>query len=336
MADQRPLPAWISEIANSRVLTSKDGASFLIDGGYRDILKSLEKLRAEHSIKAVEGIWVTHYHDDHTDNVQAVSDRFDAPVYTVARMADILAHPSAYRMPCLTTAPIRARVQPDGQKLRWREFELTFHDFPGQTLYHGGLHVRRDSGEEVFFVGDSFTPSGIDDYCLHNRNISREGEGYLYCLDVLRRYPAAWLINQHVSPMFRFAAPHYERMRAELSERMRLLDELSPWPDRNFMLDESWARMYPYGQEIAPGEFTLELRLLNHAAAARDFNVTWNPPPGVTLVSAERRVRIPGRAEKAVTARLRAGTTGLYIVTAGVRFGPHDLPDWAEAMVRVK
>jgi glyoxylase-like metal-dependent hydrolase (beta-lactamase superfamily II) len=336
MADQRPLPSWIVEMANSRVILSKDGAAFLVDAGYRDIIKSLERMRADGRFSRLEGIWVTHYHDDHTDNVQAVSDRFDAPVYTTSRMSDILANPSRYRVPCLTTAPIRARTEPEGRKLRWHEFELTFHDFPGQTLYHGGLHVRRESGEEIFFVGDSFTPSGIDDYCLHNRNIQREGGGYLYCLNLLQRYSSAWLINQHVSPMFRFTESHYTQMRKALSTRMRLLDQLSPWPDRNFMVDESWARMYPYGQETGPGEFTVELRIVNHAPEAHEFDVSWNPPPGVSLVRGERKVRIAARAERSLQARLRADTPGLYLVTAGVRFGPHELPDWAEAMVRVR
>jgi hypothetical protein len=252
-------------------------------------------------------------------------------------MVDILAQPWRYRMPCLTTAPIRGQVEAEGRKLRWHEFELSFHDFPGQTLYHGGLHIRRDSGEEVFFVGDSFTPSGIDDYCLYNRNTVREGEGYLYCLDLLRRqYPSAWLINQHVAPMFRFTASHHDAMRSALLQRIQLIRELSPWPDPNFMVDESWARMYPYGQEVAPGEFTVALRILNHAPEAQTFEIDWNPPPGVRLVSAERRLRIAARTEKSATARLRVTTPGLYVLTAGLRFGSHELPDWTEAIVRVK
>ena len=335
MAEQMPLPSWIVEIANSRVIISADRAAFLVDAGYRDIVRSLEKLKNAGRFNRLEGIWVTHYHDDHTDNVQAVADRFDAPVHTTARMADILANPARYDMPCLTTAAIRARIEPERHKLRWHEFELTFYDFPGQTLYHGGLLVRRNSGEEIFFVGDSFTPSGIDDYCLYNRNILREGEGYLYCLDVLHRSPRAWLINQHVSPMFRFAGAHYDRMRAALFDRMRLLDELSPWPDRNFMVDASWARTYPYSQQTSTGEFSISTRVTNHSGDARDFAVSWNPPAGVDLLDSDRRITVAAHQEGTANARFRASAPGLYVITAGLRFGTYDLPDWAEAIVRV-
>ena len=89
--------------------------------------------------------------------------------------------------------------------------------FPGQTLYHGGLPVERESGEKLFFAGDSVTPSGTDDYCVQNRNLVRAGEGYSYCLDLLVQLGEEfWLINQHVLPMFRDDAGQMARMREEL------------------------------------------------------------------------------------------------------------------------
>jgi glyoxylase-like metal-dependent hydrolase (beta-lactamase superfamily II) len=336
MAEKRPLPPWIVEIGNSRLILSSTGAAFLVDGGYPDIVKSLDKLQSQGRFKQLEGIWVTHYHDDHTDHVQEVANKFGAPVHTTALMADILAYPARYRMPCLTTASIRAQVEAPGSSLQWHEFQLTFFDFPGQTMYHGGLHLRRDSGDQIFFVGDSFTPSGLDDYCLYNRNILREGEGYLHCLDILQRFPEAWLINEHVSPMFHYSGSQYDRMRAGLSQRMRLLDELSPWPDHNFLLDEEWARIYPYGQEVAAGEFALAMHITNHAADTREFQVIWNPPAGVELVSADRSVRVEPHRDGSASARFRCQAPGLYMVTAGLTFGDYSLADWAEAMVRVK
>src|SRR5262249_13160626 len=95
-AAEKPLPPWIYEIGNSRLLLSASGTAFLVDGGYPNIVKALDNLKSEGRFNGLEGIWVTHYHDDHTDHVQEVSDRFGAPVHTTARMADILANPSRY------------------------------------------------------------------------------------------------------------------------------------------------------------------------------------------------------------------------------------------------
>jgi len=61
-------------------------------------------------------------------------------------------------------------------RIRWHEFQFTFFDFPGQTLYHDGLLVQHDGADRPLFAGDSFTPSGIDDYCLQNRDFVGEGE----------------------------------------------------------------------------------------------------------------------------------------------------------------
>jgi len=206
MAEQRPLPVWALAIGNSRLLLSQTGAGFLIDAGYRGARPKLDELAAQGRLNRLEGIWITHYHDDHTDYAQELADHFHCPIYFAPRLADILEHPSHYRMPCLTTAPITSgKPQPDGSRMRWHEFQFTFFDFPGQTLYHDGLLVEREAGG-MFFTGDSFTPSGIDDYCLQNRDFAREGEGYLYCLNVLQRLPRdIWLVNQHVDPTFRFS-----------------------------------------------------------------------------------------------------------------------------------
>jgi len=78
---------------------------------------------------------------------------------------------------------------PEAHKMRWKEFTFTFHYFPGQTIYHDALLVEKDNAEKIFFIGDSFTPSGIDDYCLLNRNFLHESMGYFYCLNLLRKIP---------------------------------------------------------------------------------------------------------------------------------------------------
>ena len=94
MAQQRPLPEWAMAIGNSRLLRSQTGAGFLIDAGFRGTQPKLNELTAQGKLKSVDGIWITHYHDDHTDYAQALADRFRCPIYFTPRLKDILEHPS--------------------------------------------------------------------------------------------------------------------------------------------------------------------------------------------------------------------------------------------------
>lgn len=331
MAEQRPLPAWVRAIANSRLLLSHTGAAFLIDAGNKGLAAKLEE--------RVEGMWITHYHDDHTEVAQALADRFRCPVYFTESMRGVLERPGDYRLPCLTGNPIRSgRPQADGARMRWHEFLLTFFYFPGQTLYHGGLLVERDGGEALFFAGDSFTPSGIDDYCLQNRNFLDEGEGFLYCLDVLERLPRhVWLVNQHVQPTFRFSADQLSRMRSELRRRAGILRRLSPWPHPNYMVDESWAAIHPYGSTAPVGrELPLELHILNHSPRSETYRIGWNVPQGWRIVKADARVSLAPRKTGVARAVLIPAGAGLHVVTADIAFAGRHLVEWAEALVRAE
>ncbi|MHC4680063.1 MAG: MBL fold metallo-hydrolase [Planctomycetota bacterium] len=183
-------PEWIIPIGNSRLLVSQDRCGFLIDCGGRRIVGEVVKLREAGKVTGLDGLFITHYHDDHTDNVGACLAEFKCPVYATGPVVDILKRPAAYRLPCLTPNPISGlKVMPEAHTMRWKEFTFTFHDFPGQTIYHDALLVEKDGAEKIFFIGDSFTPSGIDDYCLLNRNVLHESMGYFYCLRLLQKVP---------------------------------------------------------------------------------------------------------------------------------------------------
>ncbi|HEX8985551.1 MAG TPA: MBL fold metallo-hydrolase [Bryobacteraceae bacterium] len=338
MAEQRPLPSWALAVGNSRILISRTGAAFVIDAGYDGLAAKIDEVTRVGRVKTVEGIWITHYHDDHTDYAQESADRFRCPVYFTSRLTDVLEHPADYRLPCLTSKPIRSgKPQQDGTRMRWHEFQLTFFDFPGQTLYHDGLRVERDGGEALFFVGDSFTPSGIDDYCLQNRNFAREGEGFLYCLGVLaRQKKEVWLVNQHVEPTFRFSPEQFARMRSELLKRIGILNELAPWPDPNYAIDESWAAVRPYRSEVRKGETVpVRIHILNHSPRAETYRVHWNLPPGWRLAKGDQMVAIPARKEGSAGAVIEADSIGLHVVTADIEFADKQLREWAETLVRV-
>ncbi len=337
-----PLPNWIVPIDNARLIVSEDKTGFLVDCGSQRIIDELKKLQAEGKLSSIEHIFVTHYHDDHTDHVDQCVQTFGSTVHASRRNWDILENPAAYRMPCLTKNPIHVSGRAEsGAKWRWKEFEMTLLFFPGQTLQHDALLVTKDSGEQYLFAGDSFTPSGIDDYCLLNRNLLHEGMGYFYCLqNVQQNAPEALLINQHVVPAFRFSTAQIDQMLDTLHSRVEIMRELLAWDDPNFGIDEGWARFYPYAVRARPGE-TVEvaLRIMNHSPAEQVFRVTPHLPANWTLsFPGSISVRIPALEEGAVRVRatLPAGIpAGTYLMTADLQFNGWDLHEWTEAMVTV-
>jgi glyoxylase-like metal-dependent hydrolase (beta-lactamase superfamily II) len=336
------LPDWIVPIENTRLIVASDRSGFVVDCGSQRILDTLRQLRDSGRLTTVEHAFVTHYHDDHTDQVASLVRTFGATVHATPENWDILEHPGAYRLPALTTNPVlvsgRAR---SGARWTWKELEMTAFDFPGQTLYHDALLVRKEGGEAVFFIGDSFTPSGIDDYCSANRNFLHAGMGYFRCLDLLQSTAAgAWLVNQHVGPAFRFSKDQLAQLRTTLEKRVELLRSLLPWDDPNFGLDEGWARFYPYAHAIRPGQdIRGTLRILNHSPAEQTFSVRLHLPPGWVLRSlAPSPLRVLAREEGSVgyEVSVPAGTpSGTYVLTADLSWDNHELREWTETLVTV-
>jgi len=328
-------PEWIVPISNSRLIVSRDGPAFLVDCGSRRILDEVKRTG-----RKVEGIWVTHYHNDHTEFVERAAEELQCPVYATAELRDILEHTERYRMPAQTANAIgRVETPAEGSSRRWHEYEFRYFYFPGQTLYHDALLVKRDGGEAILFVGDSFTPTGIDDYCLLNRNYFRRGQGFLYCLDLMRRLKFDWMINQHVLPMFRFNPAEMERMERNLEARIHVLEPLFPFDDANYCTDEQWMRLYPYAVDARAGA-TVELQavILNHARVRREYRILPQLPAGWKTGAAALKVTLAAGEERsvAVPVAIPAGTAGTHVVTAGVAFGRHELREWAEAIVTVR
>jgi len=337
-----PLPAWILPVDNARLILSADKSGFLVDCGSQRILDELQKLRDSGKLASIEHAFITHYHDDHTDQAPKLVERFGCTVHASRQNWDILENPGAYRLPCLTANPLHVSGRAEsGGRWRWKEFELALYYFPGQTLYHDALLVKKDGGEQVFFIGDSFTPTGIDDYCLLNRNFVREGTGYFHCLELLKQVaPGALLINQHVPPAFRFTSAQIDQMTETLRKRVSLLQSLLPWDDPNFGLDEGWARFHPYASAVRAGEQAkLSLRIMNHSPAAQTFEARLRLPADWRLrAMTPARLRVPARTEGALQVQIEApknATPGPRVLTADLRWDEWDLREWTEAMVTV-
>ena len=226
-----------------------------------------------------------------------------------------------------------------GETLRWQELDLTFHFYPGQTYYHGALLVRKEGERPIFFIGDSFAPSGMDDYCVQNRNLLHEDTGYLLCLRKLGQLGGDfWLINEHIQHVFTFSAEERKYLESRYRERIRILRELLPWDDPNYGVDEQWAVFYPYGATLGRGKsLELEARVTNHSPERREFTITPRVHGGVALAGEGGTVSVEPRQSGAVKIGIRAlDAPGSYIVTADIASRGIDCREWIEALITVE
>ncbi len=332
-------PNWVFENSTSRLLISDSGSGFLIDCGNQRVIEAIKDLMAKKLVSRVEGIFVTHYHDDHTDAVQAAAEEFGCPVYATAQYADILERPEAYHMPAMTANAIHdVTIMKDGQSTKWHEFELTYFFFPGQAYYHGALLARKADERPIFFIGDAFAPSGIDDYCVLNRNLVHEDDGFLKCLSMVRHAPGKpWLINEHIPFVFEFSRSELDYLETRYRERIETLRELFPWDDPNYGIDEQWAVFYPYGSQVASqSESDLEVRITNHSAIPRTFEIQPHGH-GVEILKFDAAIELAPRQTGRMKVRIRAPKSPRNaLVTADVTSQGMDFRHWVEALVTVK
>jgi glyoxylase-like metal-dependent hydrolase (beta-lactamase superfamily II) len=334
-------PGWYRHFSNSNLVVADDSSAFLIDCGVKDAFDEVMKMKHSGAIRKLDGIFITHYHDDHTDLINDVVKEFGCPVYVTKELKDILENPSAYHLPCLTAHPIQnLTIMESGQRMEWKDFTLTFNYFPGQTLYHDALLFQKKNGEAIFFIGDSFTPSGIDDYCLLNRNLLHPGTGYFYCLDMLRTLPSNVLLaNQHVEPLFAFSREQLDHMTNVLQERTKILKELFPFDDVNYGIDEQWTRVYPYGQKAVPaGSAEFSVRIFNHSATEKTFTLEPDKSEGFVIEPAKASVVIAPNSEGAQKFKVKISkgvSPGISILTVDIKTGEWDLHEWVEGLVEI-
>jgi len=334
-------PSWYQHINNSNLIMAEDSSGFLIDCGSKQSLQELLKLKRSGRLKRLDGLFITHYHDDHTDLVNDIAKEFCCPVYVTQELKGILENPGAYRMPCLTNRPIQnLTIMQEGEELSWKDFKLTFFYFPGQTLYHDGLLFEKSNGEGIFFTGDSFTPAGIDDYCFQNRNFLHPETGYLYCLDFLKKLPQGVLLsNQHLKPLFIFSREQLDHMTMVLQNRNSMLKELLPWDNINFGTDEQWMSVYPYGIKSESGrtvEYTL--KIFNHSDVSKTFRVEINSPTGFKIDRKTFSFDVAPRSEGIQKFKVKISkkaSPGISILTANVKFDEWDLREWTEAYIEL-
>ena len=116
--------------------------------------------------------------------------------------------------------------------------------------------------------------------------------------------------------------------------------ELLPWDEPNYGIDERWARMFPYAQEVRPGQSVdVEVRVLNHSRGPHAFRITPHVPAGFNVRPTRAEVTVASRQEKSVAFQVTADSAAagsVAVMTADVAFDCWDLRRWCEAMLQVQ
>lgn len=348
----KAVPGCLRHFGTTWMLVSKEKAAFVMDCGGADAVKQIKSRLAAGEIRSVEGLWITHYHDDHVDGIPDFQKAFDCPCITDRSVAAVITDPPAWRLPC--NSPHKARVDratASGQSWPWHEFKMTAYHFPGQTLYHAGLLVEGE-GLRMFFAGDSFTMAGIDDYCAPNRNWLGRGVGFDRCIALMDELKPTHIFNPHVDEAFDFTSQECRFMRDNLAEREKLYGRLVPWEHANYGMDEPWVRCHPYEQQAAlGGEATFDVVVTNHSGAARPFACravlprAWKPDlaesaarqaASAALVTPWVRAQAPAKSEGRVRVSFcipGQGRGGRYVIPVDLTYGDRDLPQFTEAIV---
>lgn len=332
IAETRELPSHVLIApCTSRLVRSDGGAGLLIDCGHRSVVDWVRERIADGTISRLDAVWITHYHDDHVDALPDLVAAFGCAVGAVAPLVDVIEHPEAWFLPCISPAATPVTMpRHNGEIWRWHEYTLTPYHLPGQTLYHSGLFVE-GHGANICFAGDSGSPTGIDDHNCGNRCFLRNGGGFRRVFEIWRAARPDFIVNEHQKLAFRFSDEQLDLMDSALAERERIVGELVPWPDPNFALDEHWVRLYPYEQTVARGKTArFEVRFTNHADRDIVGEVQPVPPEGWSARAEDRkRIVVPARTDGDTGPQCARpdGRSALEVaVPEGARPGQHIVP----------
>jgi glyoxylase-like metal-dependent hydrolase (beta-lactamase superfamily II) len=346
-----------SSFATSYALLSDTGNALLIDFGLdmivnlptgddrssrRPWLPSLTPLRRDFGVERVEVAIPTHYHDDHVAGFNLLREVCGTRIWSAAAVADVLARPSRYDLPCLWYDPIPVdRVVETGRPVRWHEYELTLYPLPGHTMYAVAIAFEVD-GQRVVATGDQQTTTWQPGERAEVLNLQYKNrfriDDFTKSAALYRRLAPQLMISGHWAPR-RVDGTYLDMLEVQGADLARMHRELLPLSEVDFEAEGVGAWVRPYQVTTAPGTpFTVTVEARNPFADGDEVSVCLVVPAGWKSEPASARAEVPGRAtetfEFVVTPGAepcRRARVGADLTVGATRFGQH-----AEALVDVR
>jgi glyoxylase-like metal-dependent hydrolase (beta-lactamase superfamily II) len=244
-----------TSVANSYILRSDSGKALVIDFGYdfttglaagsdraarRPWLYTVGAL-ARYGVTTLDVAVPTHYHDDHLAGFGLLREVLGTRIWVPENFVDLLEEPARFGVPCLWFDAIPAdEVLPLERTVRWEEYELTFHELPGHTLWAVAISFTVD-GVRVLATGDHQQDRWLN-YTYANR--FRMGD-YVDSAALYRRLDPQLIISGHWSPVW-VDAPYLDDLAERGSTLERIHQELLPLEDVDYEADGMGAWIEPY------------------------------------------------------------------------------------------
>lgn len=285
----------------------------------RALPHSLEALREQAGVVALDAVVPTHYHDDHTCGIPLLQRTLGVACWAPESFARLLAEPSAHRFPCTWPQPIRVdRELSLEEGFAWEGIRFALAPMSGHTRFSALIGWEVD-GLRFVHAGDQYVP--VDDRAA-SRDWPDHGfvPNHVYAngafLDSYAR-SAEWIaafrpdvvLGGHSRPIRTDAAwfERLERYGREFAQRHLELTALAPEVP-HFGLDGMAGWMWPYRVHVpAPQPISFEVTVRNPLPDAATLELRLSGPDDGWLGS---------RASVAAGPRAEA-TTRMTIVPAG-------------------
>ncbi len=328
---------------NFNLILSDSGHALLVDCGLLDpkfLDASLEGMRAQFGLKAIDAVIVTHMHGDHFLQTPHLRKNWGTKVWALENMVEKMDHPERFDY----AAPVQAygigvdgvkidRAIKPGETIKWEGYSFTVDWMPGQTEFALCVHGNID-GKQVAFTGDNIfgdpddpAQTGHEAMVAHNSAILEEG--YIYGSELLTRIKPDILVGGHSFVMNR-PAEFVERYRKWSYQMRDAFQTLSSESDYRYWFDPFWIRAYPYRTVLRVGasaDITLIVR--NFRNTRQNHRIEVHAPPGIVVeptvlqgdIAPESRHEYILRVTKASTATQQSDIVSLDVTLGDRRYG---------------
>ncbi len=285
---------WLnaSAVANFYAIVTDEGEAMLLDYGYpsqdhasdlrRFVEHSIKELMDVASVKSINVVIPSHYHDDHVSGIPTLQREYGTQLWAHEIFSDILESPESYHLACLPVEPMRVdRVLKEGEEFDWGGFRFQTEHAPGHTHFAAHTFVRVD-GLKLALTGDNILSSmsgpRIGGPVYRNRF---ELDGFQTSLRKLIEFEPQMLLTGHSAAIS--VSPEILEEPLQRAEELAIAFDLLTDEDEatGFAIDPRFVGIRPYRARVAAGrELDLVVTMRNHREDEAVFTITTDLPDG--------------------------------------------------------